>query len=238
MTMTTRTLETAIDAVGRYCDATYPGATLVLLCGSWVRGQAHDDSDIDVLVLDPNMADVLFEGVLFDSWLIEVCALSPAHVADFFRSSALSRSAPVPHQVVDGLLVRGDEAAEKKVKAAALDVLNDGPAPLSEAERMDARWRLTQLLRDLTHAAPPEIPALGAQCHAELGRAVLDSSGSWRAERKFLRTAVARVAPAVAECLDEGLRLACQGDPNSLLELGREILGALGGELRTYSERY
>ena len=109
---------------------------------------------------------------------------------------------------------------------------------LEKAERMDARWRLTQLLRDLTHAAPPEIPALGAQCHAELGRAVLDSSGSWRAERKFLRTAVARVAPAVAECLDEGLRLACQGDPNSLLELGREILGALGGELRTYSERY
>ena len=90
---------------------------------------------------------------------------------------------------------------------------------------------------NVTHATAAEIPALGAQCHTELGRAVLDSSGSWRAERKLLRTSVARVAPAVADRLDEGLRLACQGDPSSLLELGREILGALGGELRTYSER-
>ena len=131
----------AVDVVRQYCDSTYPGAILVLLCGSWARNQAHDDSDLDVLVLDPSMGDLLFEGVLFDSWLIEVCALSPERVESFFRSSAEHRSAPVPHQVVDGLMVRGDKAVAEEVKATALRVLNDGPEAPGAGEGLDEGLR-------------------------------------------------------------------------------------------------
>jgi predicted nucleotidyltransferase len=109
--MAKRDLEHAVDAVHRYSDACFPDASLVLLCGSWARCAAHDDSDLDVVVLDPGMTDVLFQSVTFESWLIEVCALSPARVADLFSAGRQHRSAPVPHQVVDAIVVRGDKVA-------------------------------------------------------------------------------------------------------------------------------
>lgn len=236
--MSERTLKTAIDAVNRYCHATYPEATLVLLCGSWARDAAHDDSDLDVLVLDPGMTEILFEGVEFESWLIEVCALPPARLPDLFRASTRHRSAPVPHQVVDGIVVRGDEAVAREVEDAARQVLGDGPAPLSDAERLEVRWTLTALLRDLEHATVPEVPALAAQCHTATAKAVVDTAGGWRAERKALRRALVETEPGTAERLDDGLRRACQGAPAPLLTLGREILATLGGEQYTYTERY
>ena len=233
-----RTQKAAVSAARRYCAAHYPDAELVLLCGSWARGTAHSDSDIDIVVLDPGVSELIFEGVTFESWLLEVCALSPEGVSGLFDAARRNRSAPVPHQVLDAVLVLGDEATAQRVKDKARRVLREGPEPLSEEERLELRWSLTTLLLDLQHSDSAEIPALAAQCHTDLAKAALDAAGAWRGERKTLRNALAQILPEVTERLDEGLRRACQGDPDPLLVTGREILRSLGGELRTYVERY
>jgi hypothetical protein len=83
----------ATDAASRFAGARFPGASLVMLCGSWARGRAHADSDLDLIVVDPALdGDVLFEGALFESWVVEVCALPPERVETFFRASAEHRS--------------------------------------------------------------------------------------------------------------------------------------------------
>lgn len=238
MTRIMRTQDAALSAARRYCAEHYPDAKLVLLCGSWARGTAHDDSDIDIVVLNPGMSELVFEGATFESWLVEVCALSPERVSDLFDAAKGNRSAPVPHQVLDGVLVLGDEITAKRIKDMALRVISDGPKPLSQEEQLELRWSLTTLLLDLQHAETAELPALAAQCYTDLAMAALDAAKAWRGERKTLRRALAQIYPEMAKRLDEGLRHACQGDPNPLVDVGRAVLKSLGGELRTYVERY
>ena len=57
------TLQAVRGAVERYCDANYPEAALAFLCGSHARRTARDDSDVDLVILDPGTESVLFQGV-------------------------------------------------------------------------------------------------------------------------------------------------------------------------------
>lgn len=235
----TNDLLRATEAARRFSNARFPGASLTMLCGSWARGCAHPNSDLDLIVVDPGLDDeVLFEGVLFESWIIEVCALPPHRVESFFRGSAEYRNCPIPKQALDGILVIGDSAAAKELQAIAKQVLERGPQPLSEKEALDLRWNLTVLLADLARLPEDEVLAVAAQCHTQLAQAVIDGARAWRGERKALRRALLEIAPAVAEDLDAGLRAACQGDRLPMLQTGLQILERLGGSQRTYVERY
>jgi hypothetical protein len=229
----------ATEVARRFVRARFPGASLAMLCGSWARGCAHADSDLDLIVVDAGLdGEVLFEGALFESWVVEVCVLPPERVASFFGSSAEHRSAPIPKQALDGIVVIGDEAAAEQLRAIAKQVLDKGPRPLNENEGLELRWSLTCLLADLAHVADDEVVAVAAQCHTQLARAVIDGARAWRGERKVMRRALREIAPAVADALDAGLRAACEGDRGPLLEVGEQILERLGGHQRTYVERY
>jgi hypothetical protein len=232
-------LPRAIDAAKRFSNARFPGASLTMLCGSWARGCAHPESDLDLIVVDSGLNDeVLFEGALFESWIVEVCALPPHRVEAFFRGSAEYRNCPIPKQALDGIVVIGDAAAAKEIQAIAREVVERGPQPLSEKEALDLRWNLTVLLTDLARLADGEVLAVAAQCHTQLAQAVIDGARGWRGERKALRRALLEIAPAIAAELDDGLRAACRGDRGPLLRTGQRILESLGGSQRTYVERY
>ncbi len=233
-----KNLEQVLNIAHRFAQQRYPDARLALVCGSWARGCAHQDSDIDLFVIDSTVNDLLFEGLFFDSCLIEVCALPPQRVETFFASSARNRSAPVPHQVLNGIVVAGMLGYAEEVKAAARSVLAHGPDELNTVEKLDLRWQLTALLHDLTHAAAEEVPALAAQCHTQLAQAAIDAARGWRGERKTLRRALRQSLPALVEPLDAALIDAIQGDRQPMLKIGHQILEQLGGRQRTYLERY
>jgi predicted nucleotidyltransferase len=222
----------------RYCATCYPDAEMVFLCGSWARGTAHEQSDIDLVVLSPTANGLFFEGVSFESWLIEVCVLSIDSLPRLFSSARKNRTAPVLHQLLDALLLVGDDDTGQRVKRMARDALAEGPKPLTVEEMADLRWSLTALLLDLQHGQPEVIPALAAQCYVTFARAALDAAGAWQGERKALRRALVQTAPEIVERLDRGLRDACAGDVSCMRAVGSEILESLGGQLRTYAERY
>lgn len=230
-------LDAVIDTARRFSNASFPRASVVFLCGSWARGQAHADSDIDLVVVDTDGTDILFQGVVFEFWVIEVCAIPPVRIESFFNESKKWRSAPVVHQIVDAIVVTGDLDLARQIQEAAHRIVRDGPNALSEVEMLDVRWNLTVLLEDLKHADETEIPSLAAQCHTALARASLDGARSWRGDRKTLRRALAGILPDVARRLDQGLISACHGDRHSLLQIGHEILASIGGPARTYVER-
>lgn len=228
----------AIEAARRFSRVRFPGASLTMLCGSCARGRAHSDSDLDLIVLDAGLDEILCEGVVFESWIVEVCALPPRRVESFFRACAEYRTAPIPKQALDGIVVLGDAAAAEHLQAIAKEVLDRGPQALSENEALDLRWNLTCLLTDLSHVAQDDVLAVAAQCHTQLAQAVIDRARAWRGGRKALRAALLEIAPAIAEELDAGLRAACRGDRLPLLQTGLQILETLGGNQRTYVERY
>lgn len=236
--MNDRPLVQIIEIVQRYVHQYYPDALLVLLCGSWAKQCAHQNSDIDLFIVDAKLEDLLFEGLIFDGRLIEVCALSPQRVAELFAASAHNRSAPVPHQVVDGMLILGLPAYAEEVKTLAQRTLNQGPSPLDEREMLDLRWSLTALLHDFAHVDTSEIPALAAQCHTQVAQAAIGTVRGWRGDRKTLRRSLIQAVPNLAEQLDSALVEAIHGNRKPMLTIGYQVLEKLGGSQRTYRERY
>lgn len=236
--MSDKQRQQVVERARRFVAQRFPDASLVLLCGSWARGDAHEDSDLDLFIVDATVPDLLFEGLRFEEMIIEVCALAPQRVEPFFTGSAQHRSAPVPRQVLDGLVVHGEPRYAAQIKNCAQRILAAGPQALDEPELLELRWRLTALLNDLAHVPTDEVPALAAQCHTQLALAAIDRERGWRGERKTLRRALAEVAPDLVARLDEGLVTACGGDRQQLLTIGRELLAKLGGSQRTYLERY
>ena len=221
----------------RFVQHRCPNACLAFLGGSWARNCPHADSDLDIVAVDPDAREIVFEGVFFESFLVELCIVPAVRLKSFFGDSRLYRSAPVPRQVAEGIVLVGARGAAMEVKGLAVRVLEEGPTALSADENLDVRWNLTCLLADLAHVPPDEALAVAAQCHTQIAKAALDGARAWRGERKALRRAVSATSPMLAEELDEGLRAILDGDRSPLLRLGHRVLTALGGAQRTYLER-
>ena len=58
---TFKSLPDAIEAARRFSQSRFPGSSLTLLGGSWARGDAHAESDLDLVVVDSGLNDVNFE---------------------------------------------------------------------------------------------------------------------------------------------------------------------------------
>jgi len=227
-------LRNALETARQFAYEHFPNASLVFLGGSWAVGQAHVDSDLDLVVIDESVEQVFFEGIAFGGWIIEVCAFSPHEVQTFFEGSAKYRSAPVPGQIVDALLVKGTSSLADSIRALAKRVLTDGPAPLTDAERSEVRYDITLLKNDLQYVAPEALPALSAMAHTKISQAILDAAGRWRGERKTLRKFVMAVDADLSHRLDAALLSGCGGDSRLMIEICNIVLERLGGPLRTY----
>ncbi len=236
--MNQKSLHEAKDVVRRYCRSAYPEASLILLCGSWSRNTANEDSDIDILVLDPATVDYVFTCVQFESWLLEICVVSPENFDNYISHDTIRRDAAVSTMFTQGILIHGKEELAQDVKKKAQKIIDNGPASLHEEEIIELRKDLSVLLKDIKHASAIEIPTLAAQCHTAIAKTIIDFKGGWRGEEKTLRPALVKVAPLMADRLDEGLILACKGNTAPLIKMCKEVLSKLGGDLRTYYVQY
>jgi predicted nucleotidyltransferase len=236
--MMKKTLDDAKEIVQRYISSTYPKATLVLLCGSWSRNAANEDSDIDVFILDPDTSTYVFTCLEFESWLLELCIVSPENFDNYIQHDTRRRDCTVSTMITQGVVIHGDDEIVQKVKSKAQKIVDNGPAPITDEEIMQHQKELTVLLKDLRNSSAVEIPALAALCHTALANAIIDNKGGWRGDQKTLRPALAKLDPDLATRLDEGLIHACQGNRTTLVELCQEVIENLGGEVRTYFVEY
>lgn len=225
----------AIAAAREFAVEKYPAASMIFLGGSWAAGSAHVESDLDVVIVDDTAASVSFEGTTYGGFVVEACVLPSTVAETFFNRSAERRSAPVPPQVANGLLVVGEERLASAIRRSAEDALAAGPNPLSEEEIGELRYELSLLLVDLRHATPGALTALAAFAHVALSRAVLDLNRAWRTDRKSLRQAVATLDPHFANQLDAALIEAGKGHGGPMVAICEQVLESLGGPKRTYT---
>jgi hypothetical protein len=206
----------------------------VLLSGSWAKGEAHSDSDLDIVIIDETIERVVFEATQYEDWIIDVCVLNPSHAKTFFENSAKYRSAPIPHQIADSVLVTGDTSLAERIRGLAIEALVQGPEPIPDGIRTEIQYSLTLLRDDIIHASEEALPALAAYAHVQLSKTMLDLGRHWRAERKGLRRTLLDKNRRFAKHLDDALVEAVQGNPNKMIRLCNEVLSTLGGPVKTY----
>jgi predicted nucleotidyltransferase len=228
------TIQDAIDTSRHFVIDKFPHAIVAFLGGSWARGQAHIGSDLDICVVDAKLPKLFFEGLTFENWIIDLCAIPQERVPSFLFDAARYRSAPIPNQIIDALVIYGDPKIGADIKNQAMEVISRGPSPLTPTERTNLQWELTVLVENLRHASSELVISLAAMCHTRLGSAILDIAGTWRADRKALPHTLRSIDPKFSDRLDQALRLACTGKATEMIEIGYEVLSRLGGPLRTY----
>jgi len=155
--MSPKEIQNAVAASRRFVVLRFPSALVAFLGGSWAKGTAREGSDLDLCVIDPTATDVFFEATHFEDWIVDVCAIPPAYAEHFFRNSARYRSAPIPNQLTDAIVILGDQELAEKIQREATEALSDGPIALSEKEILDLRWELTALMKHYCQ------PATGCQ---------------------------------------------------------------------------
>ncbi|MFN7309338.1 MAG: nucleotidyltransferase domain-containing protein [bacterium] len=236
--MQTEDKERALDLAARFCNERHPACEAAFLCGSWARGQQHDGSDIDLVIVDPAVAGQRFEGIWFMGHVLDTCVAEYNALVRLFEECVAYRSAPVPQQMMDCIQVRGSPDLGAKLKRLAAEVVVGGPAPLTDSERRELRWEISTLMVELRHASAADLFSLSAQCHVQLSRAWLAIANARRCERKHLARAVENSNPERSARLDRALLRCCAGDRDEMLRLAGELLEPLGGFDRTYCEVY
>jgi hypothetical protein len=208
-----------------------PEARGALFFGSGQRGRLDPHSDLDIYVLI--VGDRRWnEGRLVEGRPIEL-AFSPVHG----MSQHLREHNPiVTNAFASGQILfdRSGEVAELAAEARRRWVA--GPPPLTDADTLRWRFRLTDLLYDLLDlapdvGAPADAAAVGALLVSRSIEAASAQHRRWPPPRKGLLETLRRDVPALAPLIE---RYYQSPSPKAAMAIGRTVLTDLGGIVVEY----
>ncbi|MEZ0106306.1 hypothetical protein ABH920_000287 [Catenulispora sp. EB89] len=204
----------------------YPQAVYAVLAGSVLTEHRTAGSDLDIVVVLP-LGDLLAprrESLVFASWPVELF-VHDEQTLDWWLAKERPERKPTLHRMVGcGTPVVGDPAERQ---AACRAVLDAGPDPLAPAQLEAARYGLTDLLDDLTHAADTgERQVIAAALWADAARLALVAGNRWNGTGKWLLRELRAHDPDLADRW-----LAAQHDPAAIEAFARDVLDRLGGPL-------
>ncbi len=212
----------------------YPGASVVLVAGSVMRGDATSSSDLDLVVVFEQLAHAHRETFDFDGWTVEAFVHDPETMTYFFLEvDRPAGFAALPTMVLEGVEVPEGSALAVSLKKLATRVLELGPPKLEAAELARRRYALTELVNDLrTPRSRDVLLSTGALLYGELGDFHLRSQGLWSGRGKQLPRQLFQESPAFfVKFRDAFDLLFTQGETAPAIALCEEALAPQGGLL-------
>jgi hypothetical protein len=178
----------------------YPGAELVLLAGSVVRGEGTDFSDLDLVVVFRELDHAWRESLVSEGWPIEAFVHDPATLEYFFAEVDAPDGIPsLARMVLEGIPLPAASQLSDELKARAQCVLAAGPPALSDEQLAQCRYNVTDLVDDLRASRTREEQiATAAALYAVLGDFHLRTRGKWSATGKTIPRALGQDDPDVA----------------------------------------
>lgn len=201
-----------------------------LLCGSHATGNAHSESDVDMLVVERQVFSarrMVFqqEGYLFDLHIHDPETLT-------FTLAGERRAGPIPtlHMVAHGKPFGPADAIYEDIHAGARAMLAAGP---TDPNWILVRHQLTELLSDLAACESQEVCRwLAMSLYREIINAYLLHRGRFPCEFGNIARSVQKLAPAFASLLTGACdRLFIGQDAADLLTIGYKVLQEIGGPL-------
>ena len=173
------------------------------------------------------------ETVRAYGWIAELFVHSLESLPLFYGFDAQTRTCTLARMCADGYVLRDvhDEAAD--VQRQARLVIDAGPAPLSDEDRLKYRYALTDLLDDFRGSNDQvEIIFIAGQLLAMAGDFALVSERRWTGAGKWLARHLDDAPGDFANRLAEALRsLVVTDDKRPMIDVTEEILEGAGGPL-------
>jgi hypothetical protein len=220
-------------------DARFPDALGGLVAGSAARGDDTPSSDLDLIVLLPGRPAPMRSTERVQGQLVEFFVHTEDSFVSFIDRERQLRRSPLLHMCAHGLIISDRDQRLARLQDFARDRWSAGPAPLTDDELDDRRYRLTALLDDLADETNPvDRAALAAGVFTDTADLALVSRGRWSGTGRWLTRRLRETDAELSDNLAAGLRAAVHGDATILLSCGRAELDRLGGPLDRGYERH
>lgn len=211
----------------------FPDCHAAFLGGSVVRGDATAHSDLDIAILTESGGAPFRASYVEDGWPIEAFVHTRDSFRDFFERERQRRRPTLAMICVEGPILQERDGWARRIRAAAAALLAAGPMPLSPEERLNHRYRLTDLLDDFeSFERQDEGAFLATALAGEAVSLLLATQGHWGGADKWIPRALRRFDPARADELAAALAAFFQeGERAPLVRFASAVLEPLGGRL-------
>jgi hypothetical protein len=227
-------MDTIIDIAQQIVATRFPHAVAAFAAGSLVRGEGTAYSDLDLVVVFPQLGSAYRESFLHDALRVEAFAHDPRTLHYFFFEMDRASGIPaLPQMVLEGVEIPRPTAVSQSLKRLARSVIDAGPPPLTDDELTRRRYALTDSLDDIR--APrsyAELVATGGQLFEALADFYFRSSGRWSARGKAIPRTLAAADGELARRYDAAFAVLFKdGNPQLAIALAEETLDTAGGLL-------
>jgi len=207
-------------------------ASLCFFAGSYVRGEATDFSDLDLVVLYPRLESAFRESFVYKGMPIEAFHHDEATLK-YFMAADIRRGYPsMPQMILEGIVLPTPNTISDTLKQSAKSLLAN-PSTLSKEEIKHKRYGITDIVDDLrAPRSTREAMATGVQLYPLLADFFLRSNGFWGASGKWIPRALHRADPEYATRFQRAFdQLFQSGIVSAVIDLTQETLTPHGGFL-------
>src|SRR5215813_3968795 len=215
-------------------DDRYPGADVIFLAGSLLRGEGTPYSDLDLVVIFERLPHAWRESFIFQGYPVEAFVNDPEtfnyFISEIGRPSGRS---PLAHMVAEGVEVPGPTEISRSLKRIAQDLIAAGPPELGDEDERKLRYSITNLIDDIRQPrSKEELVASGAELYSALADYYFRANGLWSAVNKSIPRRLGKANPELCSRFREGFdQLFAGGKSDKVIALAEEILKRHGGFL-------
>ena len=218
----------------RIYEQRYSTSKVVFLAGSFVRGEATESSDIDLVVVYSELEAAYRESFLFEGQPVEAFVHDPKTLEYFFEK--VDRPTGVPSlatMVNEGIELPRLDAFSQSIKNLASEHLRRGPDLWSQDQIDRSRYMMTDLLDDIRHfRTDHELYATASLLQQAITDFYFRTQGLWSTKGKHIPRKLLQVDETFAHAFEESFS-ACfkESDPSLLIALTESLLQSHGGLL-------
>lgn len=223
----------ALEAAHAFVAHRFPNCSAAFLAGSVVRGEATSTSDLDIVIVGDDVRAPYRESFHELSWPIETFVHTQQSLERFFALDVHDRTPSLPLMCAEGLVIRDADGTGGVVKARALAILEQGPAPLSAQDIRRRRYAISDTLEDLIGCNNfAEGMFIAMQLSDATADLILGINRAWSGHGKWTLRALRRWDPVLANRLALAVTAYCRHETkNELVRFTDAALDPVGGRL-------
>lgn len=223
---------TPLEVARTLCAQLHPECDCLLLAGSFVRGEATVSSDLDIVVLYPELPQAYRESLFWEGYPVEMFVHDPQTLRYFFEKFDGPTGFPLLMQMVcEGIEIPRPTELSSAMKRLAQTVIETGPPVLATDELAQRRYEITDLVDDIrTPRSREELTASGALLQGQLADFYFRSQNLWSARGKTIPRKLRQHSPEFSVRFGTAFdALFKQGETELVIALAEEVLKMCGG---------
>lgn len=219
------------DAARAFIESRFPEADVAIVAGSFTRGEDTSTSDLDLVIVTRRAEGPFRASFRAFGWPIEAFVHTQESYRRYFDSDARRRIPTLAAICSDGIVLRDVSGIAERIRNEAIDLIAAGPRTLTDAEREDLRYGLTDVLDDLDGTMDRAEGLFIAHEVAEASaRLLLLVNNRWVGRGKWMVRALRRFDQQAAQRLDAALLTYYRAeDKAALIAFAASTLELAGG---------